>query len=115
MNRLGDPRKPLVFTEMSWPTARGQSFVHFDWDTTPAGQARNIAAVLPMLAAQRRALGMDDGVKGALSDFAFAGLTHYKLGGQITDKPGLAAFKRAALRIERCRAKGSVATRCLKH
>jgi hypothetical protein len=123
INRLGDQRKRLLYTEMSWPTAVGQSLEHFDWDTTEAGQARNIAAVLPKLAAARKSLGlsafyyytwMDNGTPGAFNDFYFAGLTHVEPDGQIVDKPGFAAFKAAALRIERCRAKGPIATRCVK-
>ncbi len=49
-NQLGDKRKPLLATELSWPSAKGKSPQHFDWNTTEAGQARNIAALLPMLA-----------------------------------------------------------------
>jgi len=123
INRLGDRRKPLFYTEMSWPTAVGQSFETFDWDTTEAGQARDIAAVVPMLAKHRKALGlgayyyytwMDAGTPGAFSDFDFAGLTTEQPGGTVVDKPGLAAFKLAALEIEGCRAKGPVATSCLR-
>lgn len=122
MTRAGDRRKPLLYTEMSWPASLGMSFEHFDWDTTEAGQARKIAAVVPMLAAHRQALGlrafyyytwMDAGAPGAFSDFDFAGLSTLEPNGGVVDKPGLAAFKRAALKIEGCRAKGAVATRCL--
>jgi hypothetical protein len=123
MNRAGDRHKPLLYTEMSWPASLGKSLEHFDWDTTEAGQARKIAAVVPMLAAHRQALGlrafyyytwMDAGTPGAFSDFDFAGLSSLQPNGAVVDKPGLAAFKRAALKIEGCRAKGAVATRCLK-
>jgi hypothetical protein len=57
---------------------------------------------------------MDDGAQGALDDFDFAGLTHLQPNGQIIAKPGLVAFKRAALKIEGCRAKGRVATSCIR-
>jgi hypothetical protein len=76
-----------------------------------------------MLAAHRQALGlrafyyytwMDAGTPGAFSDFDFAGLSSLQPNGTVVDKPGLAAFKRAALKVEGCRAKGAVATRCLK-
>jgi hypothetical protein len=122
MNALGAQRVPFFYTELSWPSALGQSRRHFDWDTTQAGQARNIASVLPMLAAARASLElsgfyyytwMDDGLKGAYDDFDFAGLTHLEPSGAIVAKPGLAAFKRAALRIEDCRAKGRFATSCI--
>jgi hypothetical protein len=123
MNHLGDKRKPLMFTEMSWPSATGQSLEHFDWDTTETGQAQKVATVLPMLAAARKSLGlwafyyytwMAEEYQGAFDDFNFAGLVRYQPDEKIIDKPALAAFTRAALRLEGCRAKGLVATRCVK-
>jgi hypothetical protein len=121
MNKYGDTRKPLLYTEMSWPSAQGQSLEHFDWDTTEAGQARRITSVLPMLAAHRKALRlngffyytwMTEEFQGAFDDFNFAGLVSYSPSGQVRDKPALGAYKRAALKLERCRSKGPVATRC---
>jgi hypothetical protein len=123
MNRLGDHRKPLLYTEMSWPSATGQSVKHLDWDTTEAGQARKVAAVLPMLAAKRRSLGlkafyyytwMSEEYQGAFDDFNFAGLVRYQPNEKIIDKPALKAFKWAALKLEGCRKKGAVATRCIR-
>jgi hypothetical protein len=123
MNHLGDRRKGLLYTEMSWPSAIGQSIKHLDWDTTEAGQARKIATVLPMLAAQRRSLRlhafyyytwMTEEYQGAFDDFNFAGLVRYQPNQKIIDKPALKAFKHAALRLEGCRKKGAVATRCFK-
>jgi hypothetical protein len=124
MNRLGDRRKPVLDTEFSWPSAVGKSLEQFDWDTTEAGQARKITAALPMLAAHRSSLGLA-GVfyytwigaeaQNSLDDFNFAGLLRYQPSdGQVVAKPALAAFKRAALALERCRQKGSVATRCVR-
>jgi polysaccharide biosynthesis protein PslG len=123
MNKAGDKRKSLLYTEMSWPSAQGQSLEHFDWDTTEAGQARRITAVLPMLAAHRKPLRlgaffyytwMTEEFQGAFDDFNFAGLVSYSPNGQVRDKPALAAYERAALKLERCRSKGPVATRCIR-
>lgn len=123
MNRLGDRRKSLLYTEMSWPSSVGQSVKRLDWDTTEAGQARKIATVLPMLAANRKSLRlrafyyytwMSEEYKGAFDDFNFAGLVSYQPDQKVTDKPALTAFQQAALRLERCRKKGSVATRCIR-
>jgi hypothetical protein len=123
MNRLGDRRKPLLYTEMSWPSSVGQSVKHLDWDTTEAGQARKVAAALPMLAAKRKSLRlsafyyytwMAEEYQGAFDDFNFAGLVRYQPDQKIIDKPALKAFKLAALKLEGCRAKGRVATRCLR-
>jgi hypothetical protein len=122
MDRFKDRHKPLYATEVSWPSAVGDTKVHFDWDTTEAGQARNIAALLPMLGADRFSLGLKGfyyynwmGVEdfGAL-DFSFAGLVGITTDGQVFTKPALGAFKRGALALEHCKVKSSVATRCAK-
>jgi arabinogalactan endo-1,4-beta-galactosidase len=121
MTRHGDRRKPLLYTEMSWPSAKGQSLEQFDWDTTQSGQARDIASVVPMLAANRKALGLQgfyyytwiaEEYKGAFNDFNFAGLVRYQPDQQVVVKPALAAFKRGALKIEGCKRKGRLATQC---
>ncbi len=122
LNRLGGQDDPLIATEVSWPSARGEVARQFDWDTTEAGQARNIATVLPMLAAQRRAIGlasfyyytwMGDESESA-DNFSFAGLLGFHDGGPIVVKPALGAYRRAALRLEGCRSKGRIASVCVK-
>lgn len=123
MNSFGLRSTPLLDTELSWTTALGKTPQRFAWDTTPAGQARNIAAVIPKLAAARKSLGligfyyytwMDAEALGDTYDFDFAGLVTVEPSGHVVAKPGLAAFKKAALQIEGCRAKGATATRCLR-
>jgi hypothetical protein len=122
MNRLGDRRKPLLDTEISWPSSLGKALEHFDWDTTEAGQARDVAAVMPLLARNRNALRlrafyyytwMGEEPASSFNDFTYAGLLAYQSDGAIVPKPALAAYKRAALKIERCRRKGRFATRCI--
>jgi hypothetical protein len=123
MNKAGDSRKPIVADEISWPSSLGQTHhtEGFDFATTPAGQARNVSSILPMLAAARsklRLLGFDyytwagTDQRGALA-FDFAGLFHLH-GDQLTAKPAFYAFRRAALALDGCREKGAVATVCLK-
>jgi hypothetical protein len=118
---LGDGHKPLLATEVSWPSAQGKSPQHFDFNTTEAGQARNIAAVLPMLGAMRTQLGLigfyyytwvGDETPHAMA-FSFAGLLGLK-GGTLVAKPALSAFRHGALALEQCRQKATVATRCAK-
>jgi hypothetical protein len=93
---------------------------HFDFNTTPAGQARDIAAVLPLIGANRVALrligfyyytwiGVEKRHAGA---FRFAGLNRLS-GDQVAAKPALGAFTKGALALEGCRAKGANATNCL--
>jgi hypothetical protein len=119
-NRQGAGSKPLLATELSWTSAKGKSPQHFDWNTTEAGQARNIAALLPLLAAHRGSLnliGFDYYTwmglerRGAPA-FNFAGLVRLKRNGSVVAKPALGAYRKAALAIERCRRKARVANRC---
>jgi polysaccharide biosynthesis protein PslG len=121
MDQHGDRAKPLLATELSWPSSVGQGQVHYDFDATPAGQARNLAALLPLLGRERTALGLAGfdwytwiGAEShGGSDFAFSGLLRVH-DGVVTAKPALAAFRRGALTLEGCRSKGAVATRCIR-
>jgi hypothetical protein len=116
---LGDADKPLLATEVSWPSAQGKTSQHFDFNTTAAGQARNIASVLPMLGAQRTQLRLigfyyytwvGAEARGAPA-FSFAGLLSLH-DGRLVAKPSVVAFRTGALALERCRRKAAVATRC---
>ncbi len=120
MDHWGDARKPLLATEVSWPSAQGEVADGYDFDTTEAGQAKNISELLPLLGRDRASLGlaafyyytwMSDQDPGALA-FGYAGLLKFA-GGQIGVKPALAAFRTAALALERCQSKGPVATSCV--
>jgi hypothetical protein len=114
--------KPLLATELSWPSAKGKSPQHFDWSTTEKGQAKDITALLPMLAQHRAALKligfdyytwMGEETPHAPA-FDFAGLLRFTPDGTITEKPGLNAFHRSALALEHCRQKGTKATVCIR-
>jgi hypothetical protein len=121
MGHNGDGQKPLLATEVSWPSARGQTSQTYDFITTEKGQARDIASVLPLLGAQRQQLHLlgfyyytwiGDEAPGDLA-FSFSGLLRLH-NGTVVAKPALAAFRRGALALERCRQKGAVATVCAK-
>jgi hypothetical protein len=123
MNAHGDRRKPILADEISWPSSLGQTrhTEGFDFATTPSGQARNLATLLPMLARDRARLGLlgfyyytwaGVEIRNGLA-FDFAGLFRLKANRFIA-KPAFYAFRHAALTIEGCRRKGSVATACLK-
>lgn len=118
--RLG--RTPLLATEVSWPSAVGQTKTNFDFDTTQAGQAKDIAALLPMLGSNRRSLrllgfywytwmGLEQ--RGA-ADFSFAGLVRLTPFSQVIAKPALGAFRKGVLALEHCARKASNARRCAK-
>jgi hypothetical protein len=123
MVTAGDAAKPMIADEISWPSSRGQTphNTGFDFATTPAGQARNIAAILPMLGKDRLELGLQafyyytwigSERRNALA-FDFSGLLRLT-SGKVTEKPAFRAFRRGALALERCRQRGRVATSCLK-
>jgi hypothetical protein len=120
-NAQGEKKKPLLATELSWPSAKGKSPQHYDWNTTEKGQAKKIAALLPLLAQHRQALnlvGFDYYTwMGAeyrhAPAFNFAGLLRYTHG-NVKAKPALSAYTRGVLALERCRKKGNVATRCIR-
>jgi hypothetical protein len=119
MNRYGAKDKPLLATEVSWPSAVGQT-KGFDFDTTRAGQARNLKALLPMIAANYQKLGlagfdwytwMGAEVRNASTPFDFSGLLAFS-NGEVTTKPALKVFRAGALRLEGCTGKGPLATDC---
>lgn len=124
MNLNGDARKPIIADEISWPSSLGQTphNTGFDFATTQAGQARKIAQVLPLLVKNRVALnlsgfyyytwaGPDD--RNGLA-FDFAGLLHFNAATHtFKAKPAFSAFQKAALAMEHCRKKGTVATVCV--
>jgi hypothetical protein len=124
MNASGDRRKPIIADEISWPSSLGRTphTEGYDFATTQRGQARNIAALLPMLAHDQSRLGLRgfDYYDWAGAEqpggrvFNFAGLFRFTISGLIA-KPAFYAFRRAALSLERCRRKGAVATVCAKH
>jgi hypothetical protein len=122
MDRNGDARKPIVVTEMGWPSSLGKLPKRdlYGFETTEAGQARKLAAELPLLAAARRRLGLlgfylytwiGDEHPGAFT-FYFSGLFAYR-GGRVVTKPAYAAFRRGALALEGCRKKGRTANVCV--
>jgi hypothetical protein len=120
MIHFNDGHKPLLATEVSWPSAQGKSRQRFDFDTTEAGQARNVAALMPMIGAayQRLRLAgfyyytwMGDESNRSLA-FNFAGLLRFRHDA-VTVKPALGAFRRGALALEHCKRKGPLASNCI--
>jgi hypothetical protein len=122
MSHSGDTGKPILITELSWPSSAGKAPQQFGIGTTEALQAQRLNRVMPLLAANRTRLGlagfywytwMGNESPGSLPyAFDYAGLLRYA-GGRITPKPALAVFRRQALAIEGCRRKGAVAGSCL--
>jgi hypothetical protein len=122
MDQFGDSAKPILATEISWPSSQGKAPQQFGIGTTEALQAQRLDQVLPLLASDRSKLGLigfywytwmgDEGPRALPYAFDYAGLLKY-VGGQISPKPAFDVFRRGALAIEGCRRKGSLASSCL--
>ncbi len=120
MNAHGDAAKPILATEITWPSSEGKAPPQFGVSTTETGQAARLAAVVPLLEANRARLGLmgfywytwmgDETPRPHPYGFDFAGLLK-DVSGQVTPKPALAVFQRSALKLEGCARKAS-ATRC---
>jgi hypothetical protein len=122
MNRNGDKRKPILATEVSWPSSLGQmpKADLFGFETTASGQAAKLRTLLPLLARHRAALGLlgfyyytwlGYEYTGDTTSFDYAGLFRMR-SNRLVAKPAFAAFSKAALALESCKRKSSVANRC---
>jgi hypothetical protein len=116
MDRHGDHAKPLIATEVGWPSALGKTQQNFGFNTTERGQAKKLSELLPMLAANRSRLGLSSfyyytwvstDQPGSVS-WNFSGLLGFDgSSGRISTKPAYSAFRRTALRLEGCKAKST--------
>jgi hypothetical protein len=119
MNRSGDRAKPILATEITWPSSAGKAPPQFGVGVTEAQQAQRLARVLPLLEARRARLGlmgfywytwMGDETPGvARYGFNYAGLLKY-VRGTVTAKPALSVFSSWSLRAEACRRKTTAQT-----
>ena len=111
MNRFGDRNKPIMATEMSWPSAKGKAKTLFENATTESGEAKNISKVVPLLAKNRKRLRLkafywytwisNETLPGARNDpFNFAGLWKFINNVGSAAKPAYTAFVKAAHGIE---------------
>jgi hypothetical protein len=112
MDRFGDRRKPILATEISWPSAKGQAVTLFENATTEAGQAKMIGRAVPLLARARKRLRLqafyyyswitNETQPGARVDpFNFAGLFKFFDRRGTFVKPAYASWVRAVRAIER--------------
>jgi hypothetical protein len=119
MARNHDSRKPLWVTEMSWTSAKGKTSVTYGNEQTEKGQAKKLSDAYTMLARERGKLRVGRVywytwlTRDRQDDYPFdwAGLLRITSGG-VKAKPALAAFRRTALALQRCRSKRERADRC---
>ena len=106
MRRRGDRRKPLILSELSWSSGKGQSTFNYGWETTERGQARKVTQALTALARNRRRLGIGtvywytwlSPPVGDDESFSYGGLRRVAEGGPVS-KPALAAFRKTVRRL----------------
>ena len=108
MVRGGDRRKPLLLTEVTWSSGKGRSKANYGWETTESGQAERVRQALPLLARNRKRLGIA-GIYwftwlspslGSVQSFDYAGLRRMK-NGVPTAKPAQAAYRSVARKLTR--------------
>jgi hypothetical protein len=116
MDRFGDTRKPILATEITWPSSLHKAPPQFGVSLTERQQAQHLGQLMPLLMADRAKLGLmgfywytwmgDETPRSQPYAFDFAGLLKY-VNGTVAAKPALYTFKREALAIEGCRRKTS--------
>jgi arabinogalactan endo-1,4-beta-galactosidase len=110
MNNNHDVGKPLIDTEVGWPSAKGKTSLGLGVATSEAGQATKLGQLLPMLASERRSLGlaafyyytwMSTDQDGSASPFAFSGLLTYSAHAhRVSEKPAFRTFSRVVRTLE---------------
>ena len=119
MAKHRDGRKPLWVTELSWTSARGKTSVTYGNEQTESGQAKKLGDAYRMLAKLRGKMHIGRVywytwlTRDQQDDYPFdwAGLLHVR-SGQVTAKPALKAYRRAAFALEHCKRKIGRADRC---
>jgi arabinogalactan endo-1,4-beta-galactosidase len=123
LDAAGDQGKQIIADEVGWPSSRGETNQNgrLDFVTSEAGQARNVAQLLPLLGRYRtslKLLGFYYYTWATIenrneSPFDYAGLEKYDAATNIfSAKPALAAFTHASLALEHCARKVGIASVC---
>jgi hypothetical protein len=107
MRRGRDGRKPIWITELSWPASKGRTSGASGFVTTERGQADRLESALLLLSRARRRLRIERVIwytwlsrEGSRNAFDWSGLRRVR-GGRTVSARSLAAFRRAARRLER--------------
>jgi hypothetical protein len=118
MRRFRDGRKPLWITELSWPAAKGKTKNTSGFETTDRGQAKRLSEGVRLLARARKRLRIQRvfwytwlSREDSPNSFDYSGLRRVR-GGRVISVPALAAFRKAARRLQGCPKAPADATRC---
>ena len=119
LDKNGDRKKPMLITEMAWPSAKGKGTPLYGYETTESEQAKRIREVMPELVKRRSKLRLETVIwytwsttdAGKSSSFDYAGLRRWT-GSKLVSKPGFGAYKSVALKYEGCKKKKRVLGSC---
>jgi hypothetical protein len=119
LNKNGDSKKPMLITELTWPSAKGKVAKPYGYETTESEQASRIREVMPQLVKRRSKLKLETVIwytwsttdTGKGSSFDYAGLRRWT-GSKLVSKPAFSAYKSEALRYEGCKTKSRVLGGC---
>jgi polysaccharide biosynthesis protein PslG len=116
---FGDGGKPMLVTELTWPSSKGRVHPPSAFDRTQRGQASLLREAYRALAKRRVTLGIraaywatwlgDD--RSRVDAFDYTGLSTLRRNGTIKRKPAYFSFRATARLLEGC-TKSSVATKC---
>jgi hypothetical protein len=105
--RFGDGRVPIWITEMTWTASRGKARGLPGLVTDERGQAARLRTALSLLTGARKRFRIEKVIwytwlsrEGSRNPFDWAGLRRLR-GDRLTSARALAAFRRAARRLER--------------
>lgn len=111
MDQFGDAGKPILATEITWPSSQGKAPPQFGVSTTETQQAQRLAQLMPLLIANRARLGLegfywytwmgDESPNIPQYGFDYAGLLKY-VRGTVSAKPALGVFSHWAPAVEGC-------------
>jgi hypothetical protein len=119
MNRHGDAGKPMVATEVTWPSSKGRVRPPSAFDRTERDQAALLITVFRRLAAERARLRLRTVYwatwtthdRSRTDAFDYTGLSAELPNGTLRRKPAFFAYRTIARSLEGC-AKSTDATRC---
>ena len=120
LNRNGGRKIPIILTESGWPPSDGYVKNRYGFEVKLKDLPKLIKDSFPEFVRARKLYNVIGfywyswATADASPDYAFdyAGLRTITSPSTTKDKISLAAYKRAALRAEGCRSKGSTATSC---
>lgn len=107
MRRNGDDRKPMLVTELSWPSAKNKTSLTYGFEVTERGQAERLRSAIRAIAGARRSLRIA-GVywstwmsydRDPVYPFDYAGVRR-RTGEGAVNKPAFYAFRKIARRLE---------------